>query len=197
MKVILLDNGHGVDTKGKRSPDGRLVEGIYTRMIASAVKNKLERMGYTAILITPENEDIPLEERCRRVNELCDKYGSKNCLLVSIHINAAGNGISWLNGKGFEVWTTKGETESDKLAESFYASAAKTLIGKNMRRDLTDGDSDKEANFYILYHTKCPAVLTENLFMDNKNEVEYLLSYHGKTAIVNLHVRAIIDYINA
>ena len=31
MKVVLLDNGHGEDTKGKRSPDGSLLEYAYTR----------------------------------------------------------------------------------------------------------------------------------------------------------------------
>lgn len=45
--------------------------------------------------------------------------------------------------------------------------------------------------------TICPAVLTENLFQDNKDEVRFLLSEDGKKAITNLHVNSIIKYINS
>ena len=65
-----------------------------------------------------------------------------------------------------------------------------------MRTDLSDGDKDKESGFYILKHTIMPAVLTENLFMDNKKEYEFLLSPEGKEAIINLHVQGILDYIS-
>lgn len=44
--------------------------------------------------------------------------------------------------------------------------------------------------------THCPAVLTENLFQDNKDDVRFLLSDEGKRAITELHVKSIIDYIN-
>ena len=30
---ILIDNGHGIDTKGKRSPDGRLLEYAQNRLL--------------------------------------------------------------------------------------------------------------------------------------------------------------------
>lgn len=43
--------------------------------------------------------------------------------------------------------------------------------------------------------TKCPAVLTENLFQDNRADVDYLLSAEGKQALADLHVKGIADYI--
>jgi N-acetylmuramoyl-L-alanine amidase len=64
-----------------------------------------------------------------------------------------------------------------------------------MRTDFSDGDSDKEANLYVLKNTSCPAVLTENLFMDNKKDVEFLLSDKGFHSIVRLHVEGILNYI--
>ena len=64
-----------------------------------------------------------------------------------------------------------------------------------IRKDLSDGDPDKESNFYILKNTKCPAVLTENLFQDNKEDVAFLTSQEGIRAIVNLHVEAIKKYL--
>ena len=38
---ILIDNGHGANTQGKRSPDGRLIEALYTREIAVRVEHEL------------------------------------------------------------------------------------------------------------------------------------------------------------
>ena len=68
---ILLDNGHGIDTPGKRSPDGLLREYAWNRLIASRIVSALTDLGHDASLLVPEQDDIPLPERCRRVNERC------------------------------------------------------------------------------------------------------------------------------
>ena len=62
--------------------------------------------------------------------------------------------------------------------------------GHRIRTDYTDADADLEKDFYLLRHTSCPAVLTENHFIDNQADVEYLLSDIGQTNLVNLHVTA-------
>ena len=69
------------------------------------------------------------------------------------------------------------------------------MPGMKIRKDMTDGDPDKESGFYMLKHTRCPAVLTENLFQDNREDVEFLLSEEGKRAIVSLHVWGIMKYL--
>lgn len=66
---ILLDNGHGIDTPGKRSPDGLLREYAWNRLIASRIVTVLTDLGHDAAILVPEQEDIPLPERCRRVNQ--------------------------------------------------------------------------------------------------------------------------------
>ena len=66
---ILIDNGHGRETPGKRSPDGRLLEYAYTRSVARRIVSALTAQGYDAELLVPEQEDISLQERCRRVND--------------------------------------------------------------------------------------------------------------------------------
>ena len=68
---------------------------------------------------------------------------------------------------------------------------------KRIRTDYSDKDPDWEENFYILKHTLCPAVLTENFFQDNKEDVSYLLSLEGRNAIVKIHVEGIMNYINS
>lgn len=159
---ILIDNGHGVDTAGKRSPDGSLREYKYAREIAEKVVSELKKRGFDAERIVKEENDISLSERCRRVNSICDRIGTKNVILVSIHCNAAGNGSQWMNARGWEAWTSVGQTAADKMADCLYKAAEETDF--KIRKDTTDGDPDKEGHLYILKHTKCPAVLTENLF---------------------------------
>ena len=191
---ILIDNGHGLNTPGKRSPDGTFLEAIYNREIAKRIVAELQNKGYDAELLVPEEEDISLNERVRRANEHCQILGKSNVILVSVHVNAAGNGSNWTNATGWSVYTCKGQTASDKLAECLCEAAIKNFPGKRIRTDYSDGDSDWEANFYILRHTVCPAVLTENFFMDGL-DLEFLQSRAGKQAIVDTHVEGIVEYI--
>ena len=196
MKV-LIDNGHGENTPGKRSPDGRFREYKYNREIAAAVVEHLKLRGIDAELLVPEKEDISLEERCRRVNKIACRVGHPitETFVVSIHVNAAGNGKKWLNATGWCAYTYYGHSESDILATHLYNAAEKYLPGHYLRKDWADGDPDFEAPFYILRHTYCAAVLTENGFMDNKLSLAFLESEEGKKAIVALHVEGIIAYI--
>lgn len=194
---ILIDNGHGRETAGKRSPDGRLLEWSYTREIASRVNDELQRRGHYSSLLVPEDEDIPLSERCRRVNRVCSELGRRNVCLVSIHVNAAGRGDKWMNASGWCCYTSRGQTLSDDLATRLCEAAKVWLPRHRLRTDYSDGDPDFEAGFYILNHTMCPAVLTENLFQDSKADCDFLLSAEGKEAIKQLHVEGIISYIRS
>jgi len=193
---ILIDNGHGADTKGKRSPDGRLLEYKYAREIAERIERELKTKGYDVQRIVPEQNDVPLPERARRVNEICGRLGTANVIFISIHCNAAGNG-QWLNARGWSAFTSRGQTKADILANHLYTAAENVLVGHKIRKDMSDGDPDWEAGFYVLRKTKCPAVLTENLFQDNKEDVAFLLSEEGKEAIVKLHVDGIVSYLKS
>ena len=121
----------------------------------------------------------------------------KKVVFCSIHVNAAGNGQEWKNATGFSVYTSKGKTSSDDLASIFYAEAEKNFVGKKLRKDFSDGDPDWEEGFAVLKGTKCTAVLTENFFMDNKEDVSYLLSSEGRGAIIKTHVDALESYVNS
>ena len=68
---ILIDNGQGRETPGKRSLDGKLREYAYNRLLSGRIVQRLQALGLDAQLLVPEQEDIPLPERCRRVNVHC------------------------------------------------------------------------------------------------------------------------------
>ena len=100
-----------------------------------------------------------------------------------------------MNATGWSCYTCKGQTESDRLADCLYKAAEQILKNQVIRSDYArDGDPDWEENFYILRHSLCPAVLTENFFMDGL-DLEFLQSHSGKQSIVDTHVEGIIEYI--
>lgn len=198
MITIILGTAHQKSIPGKGSPDGKFKEYKYSREVVKAVSDILQSMGYRTI-IDIEDDDLGLSQskelslRCKIVNELVEQY--KNCIYVSIHVNAAASDGKWHNGTGWEVYTSVGKTKSDELATCLYNAARYNAENKKMRTDYSDGDPDKEAHLYVLKHTNCPAVLTENFFQDNQKDVDYLTSDEGFHAIVRLHVEGILNYI--
>lgn len=217
MNVVILGTAHGKNVGGKRSPDGKFEESQYSREIVGLLRKELSALGFIVHVDMMQSE-VPLPQtaelraRCKYVNELCDKYGTKNCIYVSIHVNAAASTGRWNKAGGWSAYTSPGQTLSDILTTYLYEAAEKHLAsyaeamekGKTTgqydkkqrpyRTDFSDGDPDQEAGFYVLTQTKCPAVLTENLFMDNKSDVAFLTSTEGKKAIVELHKSAIVNY---
>ena len=186
--LVILDNGHGINTPGKCSPiyNGKqLLEYDFNRKVVNRIAEKCDAEDIKYIILVPEIEDISLSERCKRANKISEK-----CFVLSIHANAGG-------GTGWEIWTSKGQTNSDKIANIFYEEACKEFGNEwRMRSDTADGDYDKEENFTILYNTRCPAVLTENFFMDNEKDCLFILSDEGIERIAEMHFKAIKRIIN-
>ena len=194
---ILIDNGHGSDTPGKRSPDGQFREYHYNRLLARRITSRLQSLGYDAELLVPEDDDISLRERCRRVNAWCLIHGAKNALCISIHFNAHGNGSRWTQACGWSIYTSKGQTAADSLATAIAEAAMKNLPQMKMRSDFSDGDFDWEEDFYILRHTMCPCVLSENGFMTNEKECRWLQTEEALEALTRTHVAGIVSYLSA
>ena len=198
MITIFLGTAHQKSILGKGSPDGKFKEYKYSREVCKAVRDILKDMGYQ-VFIDVEDDDLKLSQskelslRCKIINELVKQY--KNCIYVSIHVNAAASDGKWHDATGWEVYTSAGKTKADELATCLYNAAKFNMKDKKMRTDYSDGDPDKEAHLYVLKHTNCPAVLTENFFQDNKDDVKYLTSDEGFHSIVRLHVEGILQYI--
>ena len=200
--VVILDNGHGYNTSGKGSPyalhsvkpEVYIKEYKVARELVKDIAYKLKLRGVNTYILVPEEYDVSLTERCNRANRIYAR--DKKSFVVSVHLNAAGSGRQWMNATGWEIWTSVGITESDKIADYFVKEAVKTFKGQRIRRkSSTPLNQDFEKNFTILAKTSCPAVLTENFFQDCLNDAKYILSKEGHDAIVNCHVNAIINYL--
>ncbi len=190
--IPILDAGHGgvingvYQTAGKRSPDwdkGVLYEGMFNRWVMNRVMEDLDRCNIPYLTTTTSLEDTPLKVRVRNTNS----YHKQNpsAYLISIHANAGG-------GTGFEVFTSIGKSTSDIIAQNFFDNFSKLDIMK-MREDRSDGDSDKEAQLYLLRKTTCPAVLLELGFMDNKQDYDKLWDKDYLEAVSNMIVETIIS----
>jgi N-acetylmuramoyl-L-alanine amidase len=185
MITVLFDAGHGIDTNGKKwtFKDGtKFEEWEFNRIICDKIKSKLNELGINFDVTYHEFTDRPLSERVNYANT----YDSKNTFLISVHSNAD---IKESVARGFEVWTSPGCTLSDKMASIMYNEADKSGL-LNMR-------SIKEAKFMILTDTNCPAILTENGFYTNYDEVKNILNTpEGRQKIADYHIKAIVRIIN-
>jgi N-acetylmuramoyl-L-alanine amidase len=199
--TYILDPGHGgIDPKtqryvtaGKRSPvlpDGTTYfEGVGNRQIAKLVGDELKAKNIQyAYTVTPsDHTDVSLVERQRRANALHKK---KPCILISIHSNASGDGRSFHAGQGFEVFTSIGQTNSDKYAEIWYEEMKLEFDELKGRSDRSDGDHDKEARLAMV-QLNCPSFLIEMAFHTHKNEVMLLKSFEGQKRFAKVIVRTI------
>ncbi len=198
---ILLDNGHGIDTAGKRSPDGSFLEYEFNRDIVARVM--IMASNYSSVInkditsmfhvLVPELEDIPLGNsgskydcRVKRANDIYEK--EKEVLLVSVHANAASNG-EWKTARGFGVfYDIKHEPDIIPVAKTFVTHIEKnscdaTLHPYSMPVRGNKGLVPTKNMYSIIAFPKCHSLLLELGFMDNKEEVEYLKSFEGREEI--------------
>ena len=201
---IVLDFGHGgIDSSGKyttapnkmfKFPNDEIAyEGVLNRQIGGHVYTCLRGHQDLNIVCTVKEDDprdIALSHRVRVANS----FDSKDTIFISIHCNASQNH----NASGFELFTTKGNTKSDKLAENIANAVEHLYIEKdiNLRYDISDGDKDKEVDFYVLRKTKCPAVLIECGFFDNKKDYDNLKDPLFQANLGSFIYTGILNYIN-
>lgn len=204
IKNIILDFGHGgLDKNGRytTAPNKMFVhangeaayEGVLNRQIGGHVYTCLRSHKEFNVVCTVKKDDprdISLSQRVRIAN----KFDPKETIFVSIHCNASSNH----NASGFELFTTKGKTKSDSLAEEI-ANAVEHLYeaeGIRLRYDTSDSDKDKEADFYVLRKTKSPAVLLECGFFDNSKDFKLLKDPMFQGNLGSFIYTGILNYIN-
>lgn len=198
--VWILDNGHGgiidgvYQTAGKRSPkweDGtQLFEGEFNRAVVKRIISLCEGEGIECINLVDTEKDMSLRWRTDRANDIYrerQQSDGKKCIYVSVHAN----GFNKESAHGWSVYTTVGETVSDKISQVLYEKAQAEFPDHKMRRDTRDGDADKEANFWVLRKVVMPSILSENFFMTNREESKLQLSEEGRDRIAKIHFEMI------
>jgi len=196
----LLDAGHGgltsegcyttAPAKMHVFDDGlTFYEGVNNRAIIDELISLMKQADFEYELVYDQVHDTPLVERVAKANALYTK--DKRCIYISIHSDAMPGPLQG-KGSGFAVYTSKGQTKSDIIAQIFGDTYGDFLNQFKFRKDLSDGDDDFEEDFYVLRKTNCPAILIENLFFDNRREAEYLMSKAGQEKIADILFLAIL-----
>jgi N-acetylmuramoyl-L-alanine amidase len=173
----IIDAGHGgmsangayttAPKKMFRHPNFTIYEGVINRGVAKHLISLMISGNLDFALIYEEEADTSLGLRAALANKIATK--EEKSILLSIHSNAGG-------GEGLEVFTTKGVTKSDKIAQLLCDFYITDFPEFKFRTDKADNDSDKEADFYIIKNVVCPAVLVENFFFDNEAEARLLMT---------------------
>ena len=191
--LIALDDGHGMNTSGKRTPpltedlyiDGKLVrkkgevikENEFNRAVVKYLAEALKRCGFDVLLVAPTDEDTPLATRVSRANNAnADAYVSK-------HYNALGS-----------IWQTKAkglvtiihynhQSKTKVLANNVHEELWKLHSDHNCTNYGVRTDTDISGySLYVLRNTKMPAILTESGFMDNMTEAVDMLDTNFQQA---------------
>ena len=189
MRVV-IDPGHGAPDPGAR---GRIAnEADINLDVAIELSKILSSMGIVAPLtrsgpkrIHRDNRNVDLSSRPAMANRL------KADAFISIHCN----GAVAPEANGFEIYTTPGQNNSDKLATAIFESWKEAFPAQKKRTDYSDGDPDKEANLKVLRETRCPSCLLELGFISNPQEEKFLLNKLNQEMMALAIAKGIIKYL--
>lgn len=207
---IILDCGHGMNdtTNGKYSPlldpsefnlrdvtvyQNRFREGNFNRLIGQRLERMLKEAGFEVHIVSDSYNDNSLNDRVNKANQIAVKYGKDNCIYVSIHSNASGNGTDWKNSTGVSVHCCRKSSEnSKKLARLIY----KHVLNKGYAGNRSiPQDHIWYNDFYVLKNTTMPAVLVENLFYDSKSDLKKLMDDEHRNEIVSYLYHGILEFV--
>jgi N-acetylmuramoyl-L-alanine amidase len=165
MKLIAIDDGHGMETAGKRTPflpgtKQFMHENEFNNATAQYLKENLERSGFRTLMVAPGDADTPLRTRTDTANN------AKADFYISVHANAL-TGV-WGAQNGVDTFHYPGSVEGKRAAEIINKYLAQGTVLKNR--------GVHEENFHVLRETHMPAVLVEAGFMDNLKEAKLLMS---------------------
>jgi N-acetylmuramoyl-L-alanine amidase len=169
MVRIVLDAGHG------GHDPGAVANGLKEKDLTLAIVKHIGRMlgeyeGAEVFYTRTDDRYLSLEERAAIANKL------KADLLISVHINAGG-------GAGFESYIYNGNVSAKTIAyQNVIHGEIVRAIGNVKDR------GKKRANYAVLRETKMPAILTENLFIDNANDAAKLKSEQFLLQVAYGHV---------
>ncbi len=178
MNYVILDRGHGLfDDHGyttfKKYPNGKYFKhgvdrDIYEGQLNDIICNYI--IHYIADdpkletrLVSSGNIDRSLSGRVKHINEISRDLGDSNCIMLSIHNDA----FIKHTARGFTIYSSKRQTNSDILANKLVKSMGDRLIEMRNR-------GHKENDFYVIKNSRCPSCLVECGFFDNEDDVQLL-----------------------
>ena len=194
IPLVYLDYGHFLEIPGHCSPDGKVVEAEVVRNIGRHIEKSLKEYNIEVKLVHPEDgivgtpvNDLSVRSQRANIYYNTDK-DTHECIFVSLHVDADGS-YPWSAAHGctFHI-APKASTKSRALAQYYCDTFTKYLLTGNRKTPI------RYSNFSVLLKTDMPAILVENLFMNNHEDCIYLLDETKDNVLIEPHVVAIWSY---
>lgn len=184
-KKICFDPGHrnNVDDWGA-SGNGLKEAEVALEIVNYAVDYLNDNYTGHEIKLTrsTNNQIIDLNAR----DDVADNWGAD--VFVSVHLNAANT-----KAKGFETFIYN-ENPSAKTVSLQNIMHKEILLAMHKFGAIEDR-GQKRANLAVLRTTNCPAILTENLFIDNASDARLLKDKAFLKAVGQAHALGVAKYL--
>ena len=167
MKFI-LDAGHALTGAVGAQANGYKEE-VEARKIVSAVEQKLKSLGHKVVIASCDHE-ANANKQLQRIVAVANNHKDAD-LFISVHFNA----FEDPKANGVEVYSYSKKGKGHEFAVDIQDELVK--LGFTDRKK-------KEAGFYVLRHTICPAVLIETAFLTNADDMKKLNVDKVSSAIV-------------
>ncbi len=162
------------------------------------------------------NQRININKQHQLKNK-ASKNEDFGCIMLTIHVNAAGNAKKWVDSKGWGMWlhgdaytgedgkTHRKESASTRdidreLCSFFYHT--KDVVNTKTTYNLNGTCGNKKnskryslGGYGILRNALCPAAMSENFLQDNYDDVKFLRSAEGEKAVLTIHLNAIVAFL--
>lgn len=182
--TVVLDAGHGGHDSGAAGFSGALEKDI-ALAVALLCGALLQAAGISVVWTRRTDSYLLLTQRAMIAND-----AAADCF-VSIHCNSAAPG----RGEGYEVWTTKGDSQGDRLATCLFRAWRTAFPALRARLDMTDGDPDKESDFTVLRKTRMAAALFELEFIHTARGEAWLRDKKNQVAAAKALAAGILNYL--
>ncbi len=165
-KKVFIGVGHGGADSG--AVGNGLKEKDLNLAIATACANELKRHGVDVKMSRTKDEEDTLNQEVAECNSFSPNVA------VDIHNNAGG-------GDGVECWYSIAGGTSKTLAENIIKAVV--AISQNSRGTKTKKGSDGRDYYGFIRMTKCPSVIVECAFIDNKKDISIIDTPSGQKAM--------------
>lgn len=179
----------------RQSPNKNLDELTYLNRLTDDIILRLRESVKDTPFITITKLAGPMDQILTRLQTLTRITPPTSNCLIAVGLNSTRMDGHQHSNKGWRVISNPESSQSSTLATALV-TAAMQILGHRASSNQDTATSLTHLNQTpILTATAIPAVLTLNLYQDNRQDTAYLLSSVGRQAIIDLHVKGISAYL--
>lgn len=196
IATVILDPGHGGHDPGARSKFGN--EKYFALDTARRAAKLLEKEGFEVVFTRNDDVFISLQQRVEEANQFI------NAILVSIHYNSGGpesTGVETfrLTPTGLPSTVDQPRATDDEPRPGSINEPENLALAAAMHRSLENqaklpDRGVKQARFFVLKHSRIPAVLVEGGFVSNEEEAELIATPQYRQRIAKAIVQGVERY---